>query len=480
MDNAVTKDVVVVGFGGAGAAAAISAHDAGASVVIVEKMPEALAGGSTVVSGNVWCDLQDVDMAARYLRELSAEWPLDDQVVRAWAQGVVSTTDWVRSLGYDIGFMPMPHEFPELPSHECDPGYRFVMPSWGMGRLYGALKDAVARRDIEVIYECAAQRLQTDSSGAVTGLVAKHQEEALRIMASGGVVLATGGFTNSRNLVRTYIGLPDACPWGSPALTGDGLRMAQEAGAALTNTTNYMGVLGISVPQFESGFNIPLGAHDAWIMVDRKARRFADERARVSHGKMRDGDGYQMFPGRPSFAIFDDQIGSAGPLVPSVEDQGHGWLQRMGGHLWSSDNSTELEKGWLHRADTPEELGERLGIDGAQLARTISMYNLACERRQDQCFGRNPDTLLPLQKAPFYGFKWGYLLAFTNGGPAKDSRARVLDAFGDPIPGLYAAGEVASTYPHCYSGGFMIADALCFGRIAGHSAARDGKPRPTA
>jgi len=63
------------------------------------------------------------------------------------------------------------------------------------------------------------------------------------------------------------------------------------------------------------------------------------------------------------------------------------------------------------------------------------------------------------------------MLVYTNGGPAKDANARVLDPFGDPIPGLFAAGEVASTYSHCNSGGFMIADALSFGRIAGRSAA---------
>lgn len=465
-------DVVIVGFGAAGAAAAIAAHDAGASVLIVEKMSEATAGGSTRVSGNVWFDPHDPQIVSTYLQELCGERRLDPSLITAWSTEVVRNTEWVRGLGAKTGFMRMPFEYPELPSHECDPGYNYVMPSWGMGRLYQTLKDAVRARRIEVLYESPATRLRREPGGRVVGVGVQVRAEPAFIGARCGVVLASGGFTRSPQLARTFLRLPNVCPWGSPAASGDGLLMAQEVGAGLANMENYMQTLGLSADGFASGFNTALAAKTGWIVVDYGARRFADETAKNSHGKIQDGRRYKLFPDRPCFVIFDEQIRRAGPLVASIETQGYGWNQCIEGYRWSADNLAEIDKGWIARADTPEQLGQLLGIDGVQLARTIARYNNACAHGCDDAFGRRPQTLTALVQGPFYGFASGHLLAFTHGGPAKDGAGRVLDPFGNPIPGLYAAGEVASTYSHCVSGGFMIADALAFGRVAGRSAAR--------
>lgn len=464
-------DVVVLGFGCAGASAAIAAHDAGASVLIVEKMPEAFAGGSSRVSGNVWFDPRDPAAVLRYLEELCGDRKLPPPLMERWSNEVVRNTEWVQSLGVETSFMAMPYEFPDLPSHECDPGYNFVMPTWGMGRLYEALKSAVAARQIEVLYDTRAERLTTDAEGHVVGLSASGNGRSFDIAARCGIVLATGGFTNSPELARTYLRLPSICPWGSPAATGDGFRMAQKVGAGLSNMENFMGMMGIAAPEHASGFNVyPFPAH-GWIVVDHGARRFVDETARNGHGKIAVGHQYKLYPDRPCFAIFDERTRLSGALVPSIETQWHGWNQRIEDYRWSADNSAEIAKGWIVRADTPEELGEALGIPAAQLAMTISSYNDSCARGRDEAFGRDAETLQPIDRGPYYAFPWGNLLVFTNGGPSKDENARVLDSFGEPIIGLYAAGEVASTYSHCMSGGFMIADALAFGRVAGRSAA---------
>lgn len=473
MTDNLTADVVVIGFGGAGASAAIAAHDAGARVLIIEKMPDAHAGGSTRVSGNVWFCPTDSETALRYLKNLCGEYPIAPELMRVWAEETAHNTEWVKSLGAQVGLMAIPEEFPELPGQECDRGFHHVGEAWGMGRLYNALKEAVEKRNIQVLYETRARELLRDKqTNAVVGVAAQQGGRAIELRARRGVILASGGFANNADLVRTFLRLPDACPWGSPANTGDGLLMAQAAGAALANMHNYMGMMGLRAPDHPAGFNVVF-SNSAHIIVDFGGFRFANETAQNKHGKIIVGNRYMLFPDRPCFAIFDESTRLAGPIYPTIEAQPYGWTQRIEDYRWSADNSAEIEKGWIARADTVEELAAKLGIAGVQLAATVAEFNAACEARHDARHGRNPDTMAPIRTPPYYGFAWGGLLVYTNGGPRKNEQAQVLDTFGAVIPGLYAAGEVASTYSHCMAGGQMIADALAFGRIAGRHAAAE-------
>jgi succinate dehydrogenase/fumarate reductase flavoprotein subunit len=145
----------------------------------------------------------------------------------------------------------------------------------------------------------------------------------------------------------------------------------------------------------------------------------------------------------------------------------------LDGYRWSPDNSVEIERGWIVRADTPEELAERLGLPAEAVAESLRKYNAACAASEDTRFGRPADSLQPVAEPPFYAYRSGPMLAWTNGGPRRDEHARVLRPDGEPIPGLYAAGTASSTYSWGKDGGFHIADALLFGRIAAeHAVAR--------
>lgn len=464
-------DVLVLGFGAAGAAAAITAHDLGARITIVEKMPEELAGGSTRVSGNVWYGPDESSRAATYLRNLAGERSIPSDVVESWSTEVTGTSDWVRSLGVDVGLMELPKEFPELDGCDSDHGFYHVMPEWGHGRLYNALKRAVEKRQITIRYGERAIRLAMGNTGKVTGVRVESCDGG-RVLRAGAVVLATGGFTNNPDLARTYLRLPNCSPWGSDAATGDGLFMAQKAGAGLANMENYMGMIGFTVPGMANGFNVVFPATN-WFAVDENARRFDNETTHNKHGKVLIGTKYKQAPDRPFYAIFDETVRTAGPIVLNIEAQGHGFNQRVAGYRWSADNSVEIERGWIARADTLAELAAKLGLDAAQLISTAAQFNIACQRGEDHAFGRDPANMAAVETPPFYAFKWDGMLVFTNGGPRKNGKAQVLDAFGEVIPGLYAAGEVASTYSHCMAGGQMIADALAFGRIAGRNASSE-------
>ena len=140
-------------------------------------------------------------------------------------------------------------------------------------------------------------------------------------------------------------------------------------------------------------------------------------------------------------------------------------------YVWSEDNLAEIERGWIVASDTLSGLAGKLGLHPEGLEKSVALYNRYCDAGLDEQFNREPTTLVPLRSAPYYGFVSEPILAWSNGGPRRDANARVLGVSGQVIEGLFAAGNVSSTYSWCKDGGFHIADALAFGRIAGRTAA---------
>ncbi|GHB15721.1 FAD-binding dehydrogenase [Streptomyces viridiviolaceus] len=470
----IEADVVVLGFGAAGCAAAIEAHDAGASVIVLEKMEEGLEGGNTRVSGGIWFDNRDPERAAVYLRSLCGDNPLPEPVVTVWAEETYRNTAWLEGLGAKIGSHgAYPPEYPELEGSDAFGGYLGVEGRMGDGLLYDVLTRAVRARGIEVRLATPARELMQDTAtGAVHGVLATGPDSSpLRIRARRGVVLATGGFEADQQMVRDYLRLPDSVVWGTPAATGDGHRMAMKAGADLWHMDNMMTVTGMRAPGFRSGFYTPFFLGKNFLYIGKDGTRLADEQPQVGHGQAVLHGNYELFPVRPMHVIFDENARLAGPVSPGRDMLPVGWNLLVEGYEWSADNSAEIEKGWIHRADTLEDLAGILGLDPHALLATVQRWNAACAAGVDDQFGRDPQTLAPLDRAPYYAFSWGPMVAWSNGGPRRDERARVLDPFGAVIPGLLAAGNVSSTYSWAKDGGMHIADALAFGRVAGRTAA---------
>jgi succinate dehydrogenase/fumarate reductase flavoprotein subunit len=474
-------DVVVLGFGAAGCAAALEARAAGAQVILLEKMPAGSEGGNTRVSGNVWFFNNDPGRAAVYLRALSGPQTLPDDVVAAWAAETHQLTRWIESLGGTVSTMEAPPDTPELPGSDVHGGFRHVGPSWGNSHLWNLLSSAVRGSGVEVMLGTAGRRLLQEPGGAVAGVEAERDGSPLRIGARRGLVLATGGFENNPEMVRDYLGLPGTVPWGSPAGTGDGHRMALRAGADLWHMANMFPSFGIRVPGFSSGFHVTLAEARPCVYVDLDGRRFIDESIPSRHGHARINGRYTVYPSMPFHAVFDERGRRAGPLSPSREQHPYGWNNVIEGYRWSDDNQAEIEKGWIATGDTPAELAASLGVPPASLEATIEEFNRFCELGRDARFDRPPETLVPLAEPPFYGVTWGPMLANTNGGPRRNGRAQVIDAAGQPIPRLYAAGAISSTYGLVLDRGFSIADALAFGRVAGRNAAAEAnRGEPTS
>jgi succinate dehydrogenase/fumarate reductase flavoprotein subunit len=173
----------------------------------------------------------------------------------------------------------------------------------------------------------------------------------------------------------------------------------------------------------------------------------------------------QRFPRNPSVMICDEAGRKMYPLGKATSnDKG---LR----YDWSDDNLREVELGILKRADTLESLAIQLGLPPEEVMASVTRWNDQCVMRRDDDFGRPGGTMTPIRTPPFYGAPVWATLSNTQGGPVHDAQSRILDVHGSPIPRLYAAGELGSSFGHLYMSGGNIAECFVTGRIAGAGAA---------
>jgi succinate dehydrogenase/fumarate reductase flavoprotein subunit len=464
-------DVVVVGYGPAGASAAIAAHDAGASVVIVEAA--AYGGGNARYSGGFLFDLPEAH-AVDHLDALCFG-RTDRPVLEAYADGLHGIDRWLTSLGgATAAFDPppgrLPASFPSWPHLPAAGGIRYRVTAGGDGRrgeaLWHLLDAAVRERGIPVRFQTTARRLVLDADGAVTGLVAERGGTETTLRARGGVLLACGGFEAAPSLTDAYLPLGPVWPVGCPANIGAGLRMAQAAGADLWHMYGFFGWFAFRAPQFAAPFAVDFFA-PGFLFVDADGRRFADETGYEVHDRLRALLTYfphnENRPRLPAWAIFDEATRLAGPL--------NGLLGTPNDYTWSADNSAEVDRGWIISGGSPAELATQMGVDRSVLEATLAEYDAGARAGHDRRFGRSADTLVPLEAGRRYAIETWPGVAGTTGGPRHDERARVVRPGGEPVPGLYAAGAVSLVWGHLIEHGGGLTDAIVFGRIAGREAA---------
>ena len=461
-------DVVVVGTGHAGLAAAITAADAGARVVILEKLKRDLEGGNSRVSGNMWWTPTNLPEAVQYIDALSYGLT-DKESIQALAGEMMKLNDWLQGLGIKrtpLGiFQP---EHPELPGAAC-------VRTWSNGgasdaRLWNPLREQVEKRKIEVMYEAPARELVHTPAREVAGIRAEVAGKPFFIRARRGVVLCCGGFEFDFEMQKQFLPGWPIYGQGTPGNTGDGIRMAQQAGAALWHMNNPLsGLGGLVVPEF-APVVIPINVGgQGYIRVDKSGKRFMSETRPSRHGFgvkefVLYFDGVTGdFPRLPCFVIFDEASRLRGPLSSSRR---FGWFGWFSGYEWSKDNSQEIENGWIVRGETAAELAGKLGMQPDVLSSTITAYNANCANRVDPEFGRDQKTLVALDKPPYYAVKLHPTMVNTQGGPRRNSRCQIVDPNGQPIPRLYSAGELGSFWGWMYNGGGNNAECLCTGQIA--------------
>jgi succinate dehydrogenase/fumarate reductase flavoprotein subunit len=474
-------DVVVVGFGAAGAAASVTAHELGAKVVILEKAPEGQEGGNTRVAGQGYLNTSSAEQAIAYLTALCGPYTVPPAMIRVWAAEMCENNAWLAGLGGDPQehqHPPVGIEFPDLPGSNCVHKFHDG-PTYGYSYTWQLFERLVKQRPIALHYETPGRELiQHDGTKAILGVRAQRGGKSIAVKARQAVVLTCGGFENNQQMIRDYLpGIPYCYTSGTPYNEGDGITMAMSVGADLWHMNNYAGPsMALKVPEIRTTLSMQALHYSkampgGMIVVGPDGRRFADEKFKTRHGKVPvNGCWLPLSTPCPMFLIFDHTLFAAGPLYDSHPS--HGWTQIIERYDWSEDNSAELAKGWIRTADTLPALAAVLGLDPAALADTVKRWNRSCEAGRDAEFGRTL-MLAPILDGPFYAVELSPSMLNTQGGPRRNEKAQIVRPDGTPIPRLYSAGELGSIYSYLYQGTGNIGECLAFGRVAGRNAAAE-------
>ena len=426
-------ELVIVGAGGAGLAAAISAADRGASVILVEKL--AFVGGTTVMAStaynaggsSVQMAMEEPYTADDYYDKLTSGVGYEDPRNRSLADLSGPTCDWLASLGTDLSKVQNGSQ------HTTADGSAFG-PA-----LTAALSNAVKARDITLLTETEAIGLLTDDAGAVTGVTVESKEGSFPIHAQA-VILATGGFASNPDMVAEYT--PDWAGYPSTAsvgATGDGIRMAMEVGAAL----DLMDLAGPQTVAYDTGFgavSLTNVRYNGAIIVNEEGQRFVNELGLTSAI----GQETKKQSGGHAYLIFDQVSVDRAALMQSYK-----------------------EKGYFTEADTLEELAGQLGIDETQLTATVETWQGYYDAGEDTEFGRTDSMFSRIDTPPYYGTLISPASQTTYGGILIDLDTHVLREDGSVISGLYAAGETAAQY------GQGTTIAVVLGKLAGEVACAD-------
>ena len=474
-------DLVVIGYGAAGAATAIQASRLGGSVVVLEKQAQDRHTPSTRMSGGMFMVATDVERAATYL-DICAGGMVPREISRAWAERMMGLVDWFHSLGTGQA-ITYTGKCEHLDVDGADaievwqPGTnpQKLAPGGGAGRaLMAALEKAVAATPARVRYATPARRLIREE-GRVVGVLADGPDGPVRVRAHKGVVLSPGGYEYDEETKLNYLRGYPMYFYGNPGNTGDGLRMAQEMGAGLWHMNQMIGRAIGNFPMPDGSdlsFIIFIGP-PGYVITDQFGKRYAGEhiQAGLLHGFY-----YSMLeydndtgtsPRNPSYWFFDETRRQAGPLTLTYLG-----ACAVGLYEWSPDNSKEIENGWIARGETIEDAARAAGHPAPeQAAAEVAEHNRRCAAGEADPLGRPAETMIGLTKGPFYCVKLVPGGSNTTGGPTRNAKGQILDVFGEPIPGLYGAGELGQPTGMRYpADGTNLSEAMCFGQIVAEQA----------
>jgi len=492
-------DVVVVGFGFAGGVSAIEAHDAGAKVLLIEKMPD--PGGISICSHGAICSTKNPDGAFTYLKHTNAG-RTPDPVLRALADGMQDNEPYARKLTELTGaeFMirerggnyPFPGEdafyytqITAIPNIDAGTVYPQVKGRPGGPLVFYVLQKNVEERGIEVRCSTPAKKLISNADREVIVIVVGTANGERRIRVKKGVILASGGFEANVEMQKQYWQIMPVTTAANGGNTGDGIRMAQALGADLWHMWHFHGSYGFLHPDKEEfpygirvkrfpdwipGLEQRAVVQAPWIIVDQSGDRYMNEfPPYVQDTGWRPMEHYdpvtQSFPRIPSLLIYDELGRRRFPMGNPA------YNERDMTYVWSQDNSKEIDEGIIKKADTVGELAEMFGLDGGKVESTMARWNEMCVTKTDNDFGRPAGTMMKIQRPPFYAGQVWPVLSNTQGGPVHDAKQRIVNVNGEAIPRLYAAGEMGSSFGHLYLAGGNIAECFVTGRIAGKEVA---------
>ena len=433
-------DIVVIGAGGAGMAAALMAHEAGASVVVLEQLP--FAGGNTLLAiggfsayGTRYQE-QGTDSVELMMLDVMQIGQNDEALVRVMSEKSGSAADWISDLGADLTSVVRAAGASTARLHRPSDGSA-IGTSVAM-----ALNNAVGAAGIPVMLNTRGDRILVDTNGVITGVVASREGREITITTSA-VVIATGSF--GANLEMVYQHNPQLRGFGAslhPGSLGGGLTMAEAIGAEIFDL-NFMSTGPTTDPA--TGMLITMGARtEGAILINRQGYRFVNETAPGMLVSLAIVDQTGGLP----FLVFDDHVRQTLAVIESY-----------------------ITAGFVVEAASIRELAQAIGVDPAVMEETIRRYNAFVDAGVDADFARAEPTMVRVDGPRFYAFATAPGIIGNTGGIRINASSEVLRANGTVIPGLFAAGEVTGGVQGRVQSGFSLAKIFSFGRLAGEKAA---------
>ena len=481
------SDLVVIGAGGTGLAAAVAAAEKGTTVTVIER--RGTPGGNTVFAEGLFAvesPLQEQMQVKATKDEFFSKaidfshYKVDARIIRAFIDKSGDTIRWLEEKGVRFFLEPLVANQSPLTWH-CS--------QYGGTDVINSLIKECENFGVRLLFKTRAKKLLTDKSGKVTGVIAATDREEIEIRTDS-VVIATGGFGANKKLLKKY------CPFYNEQIKntglrnvhmGDGIKMATDIGAA----TEGMGNLQISGPFFRGESQAPsrppilptdkfkgarsiasIPGEPATLWVNKRGERFMAEASAMVFEMV---NALLRQPGQVCFSLFDNGI------VQHLIN--NGFTRKYRGREITLDKTTadrelqEAAEGEIIKiSDSRDKIAKWIGADPVILDATIEEYNASCDSGYDQIMGKDRKHLIPLRTPPYYAIKGFPNLLTTLGGLRINHRMEVLDKNSQPIRGLYAAGNdtggwETDTY-NIHLPGTTFGFAINSGRIAGENAAK--------
>ena len=476
-------EMIVVGGGGAGMAAALAAAQAGLrDIVVLEKGTH--TGGSSAMASGIFAaespaqKRQAILAPKEELFKRQLAWShlrADPRILRAFIDKSGDTVAWLEKLG--IFFYCVPHSPTDYPR-------TWHVPHSDGSGIIKALTEECVRLGVQIRLDTTVQKLLRDPQGRLCGVIAEHGGQTLQINGQC-IVVSTGGYAGNRAMLRQYCAdyREELKLAGAPNM-GEGIQMALEAGAASDGLGYIMaggplagGMVRLGADNLRLGMGL-ISGEPFCVWVNKKARRFIDESESFNYYRCINALIRQ--PGAVCYALLDtdmlQEIIATG-LSNAPESKGYGPHTRSPLPAGLPEAIQANADKWdIKVAQDWGAIAGWIGIDGKVLQNTIEEYNGDCRKGYDPIFGKNRRYLRPLVKPPFYALRSGAALLNTLGGIKINEHMQVLDKKDDPIPGLYAAGVDTGGWTcdtYCADlPGTAFGYAVNSGRIAGESIAK--------
>jgi len=489
-------DLVIVGGGGAGLAAALGAAESGCrNIIVLEKAGS--AAGSTAMAHDIFGAESPVqkrlgiEASRDVLFKTAMEWAhwtkINPRVVRAFIDRSGDTIGWLENKGLQFELIQYyPNQVP-LVRHSVK----------GHGHaLMKTLRENCKELGVTILTRTAGKRILRNKKGKITAVVAENKNGEFTIKANC-IVMATGGYGNNKEMLKKYCAnYHDTMTYdGPPSNTGDGIQMAIEIGAE-TAGLGTVNIHGPFIKRKSDSHKLKMDADGsgadsikitlwflAWepqmLWANKTGKRFIDEGYNLAFFAF--GNAVAMQPDGVTYTLFDSntlrKIEKEGLIRPGAASQAT-WLPVSAAtplpglkrevHKQADKGDLKISKSW-------NGIARWMGADPDVLKKTIREYNLSCDNKHDALFAKESRYMLPLKTPPFYAVKGHIGLCDAYGGIKINEKMEALNTEDVPIPGLFAAGSTTGCWEsesYCYRlTGHLVGFALNSGRIAGENAA---------